>query len=226
MGWRWAGRPSASLGGRGRGRSAWDCEKPGPGDARACPGGREERGEGPLEGGVGVAGAPGECARAWSVGAAPHCASCTPPSGKTRLGEGMQGVFPWPPSVSRYEPRQGAGGQLGESTGLLASTPALPSPGLGERCDPLLLDGVGSLGGGSRLEIPGCVHHCRAPEVARVVSSQRGWFRAADHPRPLACTRRAPLPEGPRWPRGSEVRAAPSGLLPLLLRRGTCFRQG
>lgn len=58
--------------------------------------------------------------------------------------------------------------------------------------------------------------------MTRTVSSQRGRFWAGELPF-LLSTRPAPRPEGPRWRQGSEVRAAPSGLL--LPRRGACFRQ-
>lgn len=65
--------------------------------------------------------------------------------------------------------------------------PFLSVPPPGEQRDPLVLGGVGSLGSGSRREIPGFLHHCGAPEMTRVVSSQSGWFRAGDPPPPRVC---------------------------------------
>lgn len=123
----WAGRPSASLREGDAAARPGTARSPGLGTPEPALE-KGKRDDGPLEGGVWVSSAPGECSRAWSVGAAPHCASCTPCPGKLHwVVEGMQGVCPRPPSVSGYEPRQGEGGPFGESTGLLASFPTLPS---------------------------------------------------------------------------------------------------
>lgn len=72
-------------------------------------------------------------------------------------------------------------GRLEKARGCWLPFPPVPP---GERRDPLVLGGVGSLGSGSRREIPGCLHHCGAPEMTRVVSSRSGWFRAGDPPPP------------------------------------------
>lgn len=124
--------------------------------------------------------------------------------GKPHLGEGMQGVCPWPPYLSAYEPGQGDRGPFGEDTGLVAATPK-PC----EWCDPPALGGVGCRGSGSTPETPGCLHHGRAPEVTRAVSSQKERFRAAEPPfRPPS---RVPIPPGGPWAPGvcEEVRSGP-----------------
>lgn len=82
---------------------------------------RKGEGRGPLEGGVGCPERRDD-ARARGVSGRPLTASPASPVWKTSVGEGMQGGCLWPPSVSRYEPEQGDGGPLGESTGLLAAT--------------------------------------------------------------------------------------------------------
>lgn len=70
-----------------------------------------------------------------------------------------------------------------------------------------MLGGVRSLGSGSRREIPGFLHHCGAPEMTRVVSSQSGWFRAGDPPAP---SRVQGGPGGLSGPGGREaVRSGP-----------------
>lgn len=104
-------RPSAARG-KGTRRPAWDRGKPGPGRARggrACPGGREERGEGARR-----------CVCPVRQ-AAPHGASCTPVLGKPLLAEGVKSALGPGPSLDTG--RGGDGGPLERGAGLPAATP-------------------------------------------------------------------------------------------------------
>lgn len=85
MGWR-VGRPPLRIPeGRGRGGTAWDCKKPGPGDARACPGKRKEGRRPPGGRGLGVQRAGGMLARVECRGG-PSLRLLHTLSGKTPLG--------------------------------------------------------------------------------------------------------------------------------------------
>lgn len=116
-------RPTRRIpGGRGRGSSTWDCEKPRPGGARKG-GQRPELPGGQGRGGGQCAG--GMLARVECLGV-PSLLLLHPPHPRPGILYWVRGCrnSALCPSLSRCKPRQGDGGPLGEGTGLLAAAPS------------------------------------------------------------------------------------------------------
>lgn len=145
MGWR-VGRPPLRIPeGRGRGGTAWDCEKPRPGDARACPGKRKE-GRGPP-GGRGLGVQRRGNARARGVSGRPLTAPPAHPVRENSIGwlrgcrESARGPHPYPDTSPGKEKE----GRLEKARGCWLPFPPCPP---GERRDPLVLGGCAPLGAG------------------------------------------------------------------------------
>lgn len=223
-------RRAAPVAGEGAGREVGrpPLRIPEEGDAAARPGAAGSPGLGalwapehalgdgsPLEGRVGVPSELGEMhARVECTGGPSLRFLHHPCLGTLAWG---QGVYSWPPMYPESRPGRGMEGSL-ENTAV-AGRHTLP----GEWRDPHALVGWASIGAdpGRR---PPAASTSAVPHTRRGLYPRKEGGSGPETPLPfLGGLIRAPKPQGLRCPHGSEVRAAPSGLL--LLRRGACFRQ-